>query len=257
MHIVALPDGHSFAMYHSALELPARRHLEYQCRLVQDSGIGSDMDAVYAHLAKAGRLVAAGKQTEAGDELANLHYNLNFLLERFSPRHLSFACLITQIDGQPVPWDPTEEGLQRVIEQLSELGLTEGILQAEFEDVKKKLAEERRSLFPGEGDGQQLAYAQQLKRQALALCDYVLTGEQRWLSVLEQVEQWMLELMPPDIFDDGHEGNVLVRMRQSFAALCALLAEHGQQRAEDMSVYDFQSRVSWLRDKLARSQARA
>ncbi|QNH60753.1 hypothetical protein [Hymenobacter sediminicola] len=137
MRTVPLPNGHSFALYQSALELPARRHLEYQCYLVQDAGIGSDMEAVHAHFGKLARLMAAGKQAEASDELANLHFNLNYLLERFSPRHLSFACLVTQIDGQPLPWDPTDEGLQQVIARLSELGLTEELLQAEYEAVKK------------------------------------------------------------------------------------------------------------------------
>ncbi|QNH60754.1 hypothetical protein [Hymenobacter sediminicola] len=81
----------------------------------------------------------------------------------------------------------------------------------------------------------------------------MLTGEPQYLSVLEQIELWMLELMPPDIFDDGHADNVLVRMRSSFASLCAVLAENGHHGAADMTLYDFQSRVGWLKQKAAKA----
>lgn len=82
------------------------------------------------------------------------------------------------------------------------------------------------------------------------MCDWVLTGDVQFLSVLEQVEAWMLDLVRPDIFDDGHEANVLTRMRRSFASLCAVMAEHGTPRAEEMPLYDFHARFEYLREQL-------
>lgn len=137
MRTILLAAGHSVALYQSPLELPARRHLEYQCRLVQDAGIGSTMTAVAAHFDRLSRLLAAGKTTEASDELANLHYNLNFALEKFSPQHLAFACLVAQVDDKPVDFDPSEEGLQALVARLSDYGLTQGHVEAELETVKK------------------------------------------------------------------------------------------------------------------------
>lgn len=143
MRLIPLKDGHSASLFFSADELTARRYNEFQHYLVQDTGIGSDENAVQQHFGSlAARLAAAQTDPEqlalAADELALLHYNFNFMLGRTQNKQLSFAVLVGAVDGQPTN-DLSEEGLTALIARLSDYGLTQGQIQsAVAEFVKKK-----------------------------------------------------------------------------------------------------------------------
>jgi len=137
MRTLPLADGHIVTLYQSMHELPAQRHSEFQCRLVQAAGIGSTMADVNKHFERLAQFMAAGRSADAADELAHLHYNFNFALEQFSPETLAFGCLVAAVDGQPTPAKCEDDGLQELLNQLSGWGLTAGLVEDICQEVKK------------------------------------------------------------------------------------------------------------------------
>jgi hypothetical protein len=83
----------------------------------------------------------------------------------------------------------------------------------------------------------------------LALCDYVLSGERRYLELLTTLDEWLLDQAPPEIFDDGDARNVQVLGRQRFGKACAALAEQGYPNAAMLSLFDFNQAVDYLLEK--------
>ncbi|MGI4869716.1 MAG: hypothetical protein ACRYFX_00910 [Janthinobacterium lividum] len=138
MRLLNLPSGHSLFLYGSIFELSAEDHSWFEHWLVRDSGIGSGAAAIERHFAGTAALLAAGRNAEAGDALALLHYAYADTLDRLNPKQMAFGCLVAQVDGQP--WtDRSEEGLRRLISQLSEWGLTQGQVEQEVATAKKQL----------------------------------------------------------------------------------------------------------------------
>jgi hypothetical protein len=136
MRAIPLPAGPVVKIYQSIFELPAGRHAEFQHWLVRDADIGADAAAIEARFGTTMALLGAERCGEAGDALALLLYALNDALDKFSPRQLAFGCLVAEVDGQPQA-DFTEEGLRRLIDELSAAGLTEGMVVDEVSEVKK------------------------------------------------------------------------------------------------------------------------
>jgi hypothetical protein len=136
MRLIPLPSGTSFKLYGSIFELQAGRHAEFQHWLVRDADIGADAAAIEARFGTTMALLGAERCAEAGDALALLLYAFNDALDKFSPRQLAFGCLVAEVDGRPCN-DFTEEGLRRLIEELSAAGLTEGMVVDEVNEVKK------------------------------------------------------------------------------------------------------------------------
>lgn len=138
MRVLSLASGDELALYSSIFELPALRHSEFQYWLLRQAGIGSDAASFEQRLSTAVALLAGGKAEEAADALAVVHYAFNEALAKFSSRHLAFGCLVASWKGQP--WtDTSEDGLGRLVEELSVAGLTEGLVLAELDQLKKDL----------------------------------------------------------------------------------------------------------------------
>ncbi|MGI4736477.1 MAG: hypothetical protein ACRYG7_14980 [Janthinobacterium lividum] len=130
MHTLTLTGGHTASVYLSAHEVPIKHYVEFQYYHMRDVGIGSstaDVERHFANLfARVGALANDPEQLGlVGDELALLHYNMNFMIERDHPSHLSFGALVAEVDGQPHT-DLSEEGLTSLLARLADYGLTRG-----------------------------------------------------------------------------------------------------------------------------------
>lgn len=126
MRTFTLPDGSPLSLWQGVLELPAGRHSEFQYWLIRQSGIGSDANSIEQRFSHTSAL------------LALLHYAFNEALDKFSSRQLAFGCLVAEWRGKP--WlDASEEGLTRLLGELSDAGLTEGMVVGEVEALKKEL----------------------------------------------------------------------------------------------------------------------
>lgn len=136
MRQIQLEGSESVLLYQTPQELPAGRYSRFQYWLLREAGIGHGAGAIEQHFHTVTALLAGNRAEAAADALALLHYSFADTLDEFSPRHLAFGCLVAEVSGQPVS-DVSEEGLRRLLDRLSALGLTEGMVAAEVADVKK------------------------------------------------------------------------------------------------------------------------
>ncbi|MGI4869715.1 MAG: hypothetical protein ACRYFX_00905 [Janthinobacterium lividum] len=74
------------------------------------------------------------------------------------------------------------------------------------------------------------------------------------MEVVTDVNNWLLDQNPPEIFDDGDSRNVLTQGRQRFGALCAALAGQGYPRPQELSVFDFHAAVAHLTAKNSQAE---
>lgn len=133
-----LTDKGKFRVCDSPKELTIDRYTEFQKYLLQDSGIGSDIESVYRHSEKLDAFLSAGKIEEAIAERANQHYNFYLMLNKISLTHLAFALFVESIDDKPIT-DYSDFGLKLISGRLASIGVRRDQLEAVLEDVKKKL----------------------------------------------------------------------------------------------------------------------
>lgn len=133
-----LTDRGKFKICDSPKELTIERYTEFQKYLLQDSGIGSDIESVYRHSEKLDAFLSSGKIAEAMAERSNQHYNFYMMLNKISLTHLAFALFVESIDGV-LCTDYSDSGLHAISDRLASVGLRRGELETILEDVKKKL----------------------------------------------------------------------------------------------------------------------
>ncbi|MBX0293132.1 hypothetical protein K3G63_21990 [Hymenobacter sp. HSC-4F20] len=253
MRTLELSPQHSLRFYQSIMELPAGRHMEYQCYMALDAGVGSTPEDVERHTALSARFGARkGKEYEEFLEKSNAHYAQHFVEMNYSPRRLAFAVLVETVDGVPTT-DITEHGLESLFTQLTVLGLTDELINKSLASVREAFGSELAEHFPSryDQDGSEINKAVQLKRRGLAMCNYLLDQDPKHLKTIEDVDNALLDMMEPEVFETGHPENALVMRRIAFSQLCGVLADHGTPEPEKMTLFQFQARIDYITKKMA------
>lgn len=241
------------------MELPAGRHLEYQCYSALDAGVGATEEDALRHEGRAERYKERG--TKEGEyrwflETNNAHYARHFLATNYSPRRLSFMALIASVDGEKVS-DVTEKGLGNLSTKLLSYGLTDELLEEALDSVRDGFSAELAEHFPARYDtaAEELAQASQMKRRVQALHDYIDSGEFKHLKKVEEIDNALLDIMAPEVWETGDPDNALVLRRRAFGQLCGVLSEHGVPHPEELTVFQFQTRVDYVTAKIKRKNA--
>lgn len=138
MRTVKLDDGNFFSIHESQKQLKINRFTDFQKYILQDAGVGSSTDHIDEHLKMLYSFLGAEQFEEAKRELHNMHIGMYLQINRINTKHVSFACLIDSINGEPLV-DFSEANLIKVCNQLGEMGLTEQLVADILEDVKKNL----------------------------------------------------------------------------------------------------------------------
>lgn len=134
------------SLYTSIKELPIETSKKFQHYLLQDVGIGNTIEEVDEHLSRLMEFLRSDKKDDAVEETKNLRFNLFSMLSEWHFKSLSFACLIRDVNGEPVK-DYSPEGLNKLIEKLSEAGLSNSMVEDALEEVKKNLIRNGNSIF--------------------------------------------------------------------------------------------------------------
>ncbi len=138
MRTLSLNSGTEVVLYTSIKELPIRQSKDFGAYLIQDIGLGSSIGDVDDHLARITTFLQSDKKDEAIEELKNMRFNLFSMLEKWDYKSLSFGCLLKSVNGQEVI-DRTVEGLNLLMDRLSDAGLTGEIVEDTIREVKKNL----------------------------------------------------------------------------------------------------------------------
>lgn len=121
--------------YDSIKEMPIERYHEFQKLLLQDLGVGSDIESISGHFSNLYMLLSTGSTDAALQEAKNLHNNMYLAINEIGVSSYCFAALVKSINGKET--ELTEEGIKRTLKKLSKVSVakSEEIL---FE-VKKNL----------------------------------------------------------------------------------------------------------------------
>lgn len=144
MRDVKLTDEVTLTFYESIKELPITASKRMSTYLVQDAGIGADMEAVDEHLGRLTHYLAAGRTDDAVEEVKNLRYNLFVMLMGMDHKSMALMCLVHSVNGVPVK-DYSESGLQRMVDMIGDT--PSGELAALLEEVKKNLIPNADTIF--------------------------------------------------------------------------------------------------------------
>lgn len=232
---------HELSVYDDVETMPVARFHRYNKMLLLDSGIGSDLNDFAAHVEKAKRYLIDGDKNAIA-ELDNLLRCVMFIQSELSPRHMAFAALVAEIDGERCD-DLSDEGLRRTAQKLGDVPQNE--LASLSGEAKKKIDDALAALFPDfSGQPQAKQYKAQIKRRALLLLDEIIDGKKR-SAELAETERKMLAIFPPLKFD-GRE-NAEAQFERGFENICLYIAQELHADAKKMTVAAFYSANEYLK----------
>lgn len=242
--------NHIVRVYDGIEDLPIVRYHKYQKFALIDAGIGSDIASLDRRLEKTRIFTAQGRMQDADRELENLRQCVFFIQSEVSPRNLSFAALVAEIDGEPVK-DITDESLREVCRKLQDVPESE--IAAQIEAVKKKIDDELTLFFPALFEGSELKeYYGLMRKRILAVLAAVQRGE--WDS--EEVHRATDELLTfskPKQYT-GPEGAEVEHERQ-FENICLVMSERLHVDPKGMKVQEFYNAYEFLQEQGKREKA--
>jgi len=126
-------NNQSVKLYASTKEMPVKLYNLTQKYLLQDMGIGSDMNAIDERFSSIDSYLSAGKLEEAIQERENQRFAFYTMIQGVSYKSLAFACHIHSIDDVKVT-DYSEDNLTALSEKF-DFSMFE--LEEILEDLKK------------------------------------------------------------------------------------------------------------------------
>jgi len=118
-------------------ELTASNWNKFQKFQLIEAGVGTDLKTIDEQYSRVAQFVDKEKKNECLQELQNIREALFMIHNQINVNHLSFACFVYSIDGEKIE-DYSDENLMVILQDLSDLGLTQKVLTDSLESVKKK-----------------------------------------------------------------------------------------------------------------------
>lgn len=126
---------HTINLYDSIENLPITLFSKVQKYQLIEQGIGSTIADFDKHFETAIDFLKHDKKDKAIKELSNIRHLFWHSLNEVNPTHMAFCCFIKSINGKEIT-DYSESALIKIKEKLSDIGLTQKLIQEL--DVKKK-----------------------------------------------------------------------------------------------------------------------
>lgn len=232
-------------VYDSIDEMPIINFQKYNKYLLIDSGIGSDVDDIDAHIARIAKFIKSNNAKKALQELQNMRQNMYMVNNEISPRYLAFAALIHSIDGEEVN-DLSDDGLKNVLARLKEIKHSKIIDFLVW--LKKKVTTELEMYFPGDfvNPKEKDAY-DKLKQRTLFVLDSMINGTDN-SEQIETIDMVMLNMHSPKSYI-GSE-SVEIKYDKQFESTCLLIAQKTSMDAKKMTVLQFYNAVDNIKQQL-------
>lgn len=238
---------HDVRLYDSIDELPIGRFHRYQRALLVDAGVGSDMAAFDQRIERGRRFLMSGDKEGAQREFDNLRQTVFLIQNGTDTKLLSFAALVSEIDGRPCE-DLSDEGLRKVCEELSDAPV--GEMTARLGAVKKKIDDELSLYFPKLfSDAGVKEYYDILRRRALAVLEGIARGEAEpgTTDEVESLTTALITYSKPQVFY-GSDG-VEVQFDRQFENLCLVLSEQVHVDSKGLTVLEFYNAFDFVRER--------
>ena len=235
---------HSVTMFDSIEELPIVRFQKYNKMLMLDAGLGSDLTALDAHLARVGEFIKAGETDNAAREIDNLRQTLFNVQNGLTPHFMSLIPLMAEVDGEPLT-DLSDENIQRVYDTLKDV--TMKAYEGAAHEVKKKIEEELKAYFNQGGESAaSKEYYELMRRRALLMLDEIGDGRDR-SEEIRAIESQMVRSDKPRVFQG--ERNAEVLYDKNFVGCCIAIAQNLNMDAKQMTVLEYYRAIEMLEEQ--------
>ena len=235
---------HSVVMFDSIEELPIVRFQKYNKMLMLDAGLGSDLTALDAHLARVGEFIKAGETDNAAREIDNLRQTLFNVQNGLTPHFMSLIPLMAEVDGEPLT-DLSDENIQRVYDTLKDV--TMKAYEGAASEVKKKIEEELKAYFNQGGESAaSKEYYELMRRRALLMLDEISDGRDR-SEEMRAIESQMVRSDKPRVFQG--ERNAEVLYDKNFVGCCIAIAQNLNMDAKQMTVLEYYRAIEVLEEQ--------
>ena len=225
-------------VYDSIDEMPIVNFQKYNKYLLIDSGIGSDVDDIDAHIVKIAKYIKSNNNKKALQELQNMRQNIYMVNSEISPKYLAFAALIHSVDGKEVN-DLSDDGLKKLLQDLKEVKHSKVVDFLLW--LKKKVTNELEIYFPGDfvNPKEKEAY-DKLKARTLLVLDSVINDTDN-SEQIDAIDMIMLNMHTPKTYM-GSE-SVEVKYDKQFESTCLLIAQKTNMDARKMTVLQFYNAI--------------
>ena len=235
---------HKILMYDSIEELPIVRFQKYNKMLMLDAGLGSDLAALDAHLARVGEFIKAGEMENATGEIDNLRQTLFNVQNGLTPHFLSLIPLMAEVDGEAVD-DLSDENLQRIYDRLKDVTL--GAYNTAASEVKKKIEEELKAYFNQGGESAaSKEYYELMRQRAMLMLDEIADGQDR-SEEIRAIESRMVRSDKPRVFQGQKNSEVLYD--KNFVGCCIAIAQNLNMDAKQMTVLEYYRAIEVLEEQ--------
>ena len=235
---------HSVVMFDSIEELPIVRFQKYNKMLMLDAGLGSDLTALDAHLARVGEFIKAGETDNAAREIDNLRQTLFNVQNGLTPHFMSLIPLMAEVDGEPLT-DLSDENIQRVYDRLKDV--TMKAYEGAASEVKKKIEEELKAYFNQGGESAaSKEYYELMRRRALLMLDEIGDGRDR-SEEIRAIESQMVRSDKPRVFQGDRNAEVLYD--KNFVGCCIAIAQNLNMDAKAMTVLEYYRAIEVLEEQ--------
>lgn len=245
---------HEVEMYDAIDELPIVRFHKYQKLLLVDAGVGSDIAGFDQKLEKAKRFIASEKPEQAMQELENLRQGVFMIQNETSPKHKSFAALVTKVDGKE--FGVTDAELDEITAILNDVPV--GELADQLDSVKKKIDTELMLYFPRLfNDADVKEYYDLLKKRTLEVLKGIVEGlkEPMQSEAVEKLTTMLITYSNPKMFS-GPE-SVEIQFDRQFENLCLVLSEQLHVKPKEYSVMEFYNAFDFVQERANEAQRKA
>ena len=231
-------------MFDSIEELPIVRFQKYNKMLMLDAGLGSDLTALDAHLARVGEFIKAGETDNAAREIDNLRQTLFNVQNGLTPHFMSLIPLMAEVDGEPLT-DLSDENIQRVYDTLKDV--TMKAYEGAASEVKKKIEEELKAYFNQGGESAaSKEYYELMRRRALLMLDEISDGRDR-SEEIRAIESRMVRSDKPRVFQGDRNAEVLYD--KNFVGCCIAIAQNLNMDAKAMTVLEYYRAIEVLEEQ--------
>ena len=236
---------HKVRMYDSIDDLPMARFHRYNKMLLIDAGIGSDIQSFDVHIEKVVRFMDSGDGENARKELENLRQNVFVIQSGLSPQNLSFAALVTEIDGKPCD-DLSDEGLERVRQLLMDAPKKD--VTSAYAEVKKKIDEDLLLYFPNVFSSvEEREFYDNMKRRTVAQLEQITQGvtEERTQRIRQLEDRMVLAVKPKTFTGRDAFG---VQHDKGYEKICLLISSNLHTDAKRMTVLEYYTANEYLQE---------
>lgn len=236
---------HRVRLYDSIDDLPMERFHRYNKMLLIDAGLGSDISAMDAHVEKVVRFMRGGDVDSATKELENLRQTVYLVQTEQSPRNLSFACLVAEVDGKDCN-DLSEDGLEKVRQLLNDA--PRGEVAETMSAAKKKIDDALVEYFPQLFvSPEEKEYYDVMKRRTVAMLEQIAEGETETRKKdIDVMTDRLVTAIKPKVFTGRTAFGV--QHDKGYEKMCLLISSTLGVDAKRMTVLEYYTANEYIKE---------